>query len=47
MVPVTRGRREILAGFSWGKQKDLGVGGWTVLKWVLNTREGVDRFYLD
>ena len=24
---------------------DLGIGGWTVLKWVLNMTEGVERFY--
>ena len=25
---------------------DLGIGGWTVLKWELNMREGMERFYL-
>jgi hypothetical protein len=41
----------VLTGFSWGQQRkdhfdDLGIGGWTVLEWVLNMKEGVERFYL-
>jgi len=41
----------MLTGWSWGQQRkdhvdDLGKGGWTVLKWVFNMREGVERFYL-
>jgi hypothetical protein len=38
----------MLTGLSWGQQRkdhfdDLGIGGWTLLKWVLNMGEGVER----
>jgi hypothetical protein len=42
------GRREIHTGFSWESQKerdhyqDQDIGGWTILKWILERWDSMD-----
>jgi hypothetical protein len=46
------GRRGMHIGYWWGSQKvrdhweDLAVGGWTILKWILERWDGMDWIVL-